>query len=252
MSMFMRLVQVKVRPDMADALPLMYNERIIPALRSSPGCLYASLIRSVGNPEEAISMTLWDSQQHAEDYEQGGLFQKLLGEARPYLAETSEWKVQLSKDFTLQYQPVPEEPVVKSLHVTADSGSMLSAADRGRMYVRIVSVHLRPGAKEEFARLYAAEIIPTLLEVKGCRYAFLTEGLEERNEVLSISIWETADDATSYEQAGIFRHLQSKVEHTYSDLYLWKLAAEKKSGQAVSTTDDLHVKGYDVVTGGSF
>lgn len=250
--MFMRLVQVKVRPETAAGLPSMYNEKIIPALRNSPGCLYASLIRSVGNPEEAISMTLWDSQQHAEEYEQGGLFQRLLEEARPYLAETSEWKVQLSKDFTLQYQPVIEEPVVKSLHVTAESGSTISAADRGRMFVRIVSIHLRSGAKEEFARLYAAEIIPALRTVKGCRYAFLTEGLEERNEVLSITIWDTAEDATAYEQAGIFRHLQEKVEHTYSDLYLWKLAVEKRSGQTVSTTDDLGVKGYNVVTGSSF
>lgn len=250
--MFMRLVQVKVRPEMAEGLPVMYQEKIIPALRNSPGCLSASLIRSVGNLEEAISMTLWDSQHHAEAYEQGGLFQRLLEEARPYLAETSEWRVQLSKDFTLQYQPVVEEPVVKSLQVTAESSSALSVPDQGRMYVRIVSVHLKPGAKEEFARLYAAEIIPALLEVKGCRYAFLTEGIEERNEVLSITIWESREAATLYEQAGVFRHLQTKVEHTYSDLYLWKLAVEKQSGKTVSTTDDLHVKGYNVVTGSSF
>lgn len=250
--MFMRLVQVKVRPEMAAGLPSMYSEKIIPALRTSPGCLYASLIRSVGNPEEAISMTLWDSQQHAEAYEKGGLFQRLLEEARPYLAETSEWKVQLSKDFTLQYQPVIEEPVVKSLHVTAEPGTSLSVPGQGRMYVRIVSVHLKDGAKEEFARIYAGEIIPALLDVPGCRYAFLTEGIEERNEVLSITIWESHEAARRYEQEGIFRHLQAKVEHTYSDLYLWKLAVEKKSGQSVSTTDDLAVKGYDVVTGSSF
>ena len=100
--MFMRLLQVKVKPETSGDLPRIYNEKIIPALQQTIGCLYASLIQSVDHPDESISMTLWDTPDHAEAYEQGGLFQRLLHEAEPYLAETSEWKIQLSQDFTLE------------------------------------------------------------------------------------------------------------------------------------------------------
>jgi quinol monooxygenase YgiN len=185
--MFMRLVQVKVKPETLAAIPKLYNERIIPVLRQTPGCLFAGLIRSNDRPEESISLTLWDTPEHAEEYERSGLFQKLLHDAKPYLADASEWRIQLSKDLTLEYAPVQEEPVVKSYNVAASSGDPeLTPEHTPQMFVRIVSARLQPGKTEEFARLYAGEILPTLRRVPGCRYAFLTEGIE--NEVLSISI----------------------------------------------------------------
>ena len=56
-------------------------------------------------------MTLWDSQSHADAYEKSGLFRELLEEAKPFLSSSSEWKIQLTEDFSLDYQPTPEEPV---------------------------------------------------------------------------------------------------------------------------------------------
>jgi heme-degrading monooxygenase HmoA len=249
--MFMRLVQVKVKPETLAAIPKLYNERIIPVLRQTPGCLFAGLIRSNDRPEESISLTLWDTPEHAEEYERSGLFQKLLHEAEPYLADASEWKIQLSKDLTLEFAPVHEEPVVKSYNIAAAAGEPAVSAEQGsRLYVRIVSVHLQPGKTEVFARLYASTILPTLQSVPGCRYAFLTEGIE--NEVLSISIWNTKQDADAYEVSGLFDRLTKKVQHTFTDIYQWKMAVEKHSSSQVSTSDDLIVQGYNVVTGKSF
>lgn len=251
--MFMRLLQVKVKPETSGDLPRIYNEKIIPALQQTIGCLYASLIQSVDHPDESISMTLWDTPDHAEAYEQGGLFQRLLHEAEPYLAETSEWKIQLSQDFTLEYKPVREEPVVKSYNVAATAGDRrLLIEQESRMYVRIVSAQLKPGNKEEFGRLYASEILTALRNVRGCRYAFLTEGIEERNEVLSVTIWSSKQDAEAYEASGLFDQLQKKVQHAYSELYQWKMAVERQSGRRVATSDEMIVQGYNVVTGRSF
>jgi heme-degrading monooxygenase HmoA len=251
--MFMRLVQVKVKSETADQLPLLYSEKIIPALQGIRGCLYASLIKSVSHPDESISMTLWDTLEHAEAYEQGGLFQKLMNEITPYLSDSSEWKIQLAKDFTWEYTPSSEEPVVKSYRVTTAIPGHPGMADPDlALYVRILSVRLKTGRTEEFARLYSSEILPVLHNVKGCRYAFLTEGVEERNEVISVTIWDSKDAADVYESSGLFRKLTRKVHHTFSELYQWKLAVEKRSGAQVSTTDDLTVAGYNVVSGRMF
>jgi quinol monooxygenase YgiN len=251
--MFMRMVQVKVKAESASQLPLLYSEKIVPALQGTPGCLYASLIRSVSRPDEAISMTLWDTMEHAEAYERGGLFQRLLDEVNPYLSEASEWKVQLSKDFTLEYAPVPEDPVVKSYRIsTPTSEHPPLSAQTTALYVRIVSINLKPGSTEEFGRLYNTEILPVLHKVVGCLYAFVTEGIQERNEVISVTIWDSKTAADVYEATGLFQKLTRKVQHTFSELYQWKLAAERRSDVQVSSTEDLSVSGYNVVSGKIF
>ena len=251
--MFMRLVQVKVKPESASQIPTFYAQKIVPALQQTPGCLYASLIKSVSRPDEAISMTLWDTIEHAESYEKGGLFQRLLNEMGEYLSDSSEWKIQLSKDLTLEYSPVPDEPVIKSYRVTTDMKEQVPLADASLpLYVRIVSINLKPGMVEEFARLYNTEILPVLHNVQGCHYAFLTEGIPERNEVISVTIWDSRDAADVYETSGIFNRLTRRVQHTFSELYQWKLAVEKRSSVQVTSTQDLSVSGYNVVSGTVF
>ena len=251
--MFMRLVQVKVKPESARQITDVYAEKIVPALQNTPGCLYASLIRSVSRPDEAISMTLWDTMQNAESYEKGGLFQRLLNEINPLLSDSSEWKIQLSKDFTLEYTPVPEEPIIKSYRIATGTEDPKPLTDSEvPLYVRIVSVNLKAGMVEEFARLYTTEILPVLHNVHGCKYAFLTEGIQERNEVISVTIWESRDAADIYESSGLFQRLTRKVQHTFSELYQWKLAVEKRSSVQVASTEDLSVNGYNVVSGRIF
>jgi quinol monooxygenase YgiN len=251
--MFMRMVQVKVKSETADQLPLLYSNKIIPTLQKTPGCLYASLIKSTHDPDEAISMTLWDSLEHAEAYEQGGMFQKLMNEIAPFLSDSSEWRIQLSKDFSWEYIPSREEPVVKSYKVTTTFPAPPSTEESAApLYVRILSVRLKPGRLEEFAALYNAEILPMLQKVQGCRYAFLTEGVTERNEVISVTIWDHKEAADVYEESGLFRKLTRKVQHTFSELYQWKLSVEKRSSVQVSSTEDLNVSGYNVVSGKVF
>lgn len=230
-----------------------YGEKVLPALQQIPGCLYACLIRSTVRPDDAISMTLWDSKGHAEAYEKSGSFQQLINQISAYFADSSEWKVQLSKDQTLEYAPVQEEPVVKSLNVSTTTGDRPPVPeDASPLFVRIVSVKLQPGKLEEFRRLYTTEILPVLNNVTGCRYAFLTEGVEGGTEIMSVTIWDNKNAADVYESSGLFRKLTKKVQHTFSELYQWKMAAERRSSVQVMTTEDLNVTGYSVVTGKTF
>ena len=250
--MFMRLVQVKVKPESSDTLAELYGQRIVPELQKTSGCIHASLIRSSSNPDESISLTLWETAHDADVYEQSGTFQLLIAEAQPYFSDSSEWKIQLSKDLTLEYTPVSEEPVVRSYAETTPSTDRPLLTGEGRLYIRILSVKLQPGKTEEFAKIYHSEILPVLRGVHGCRYAFLTEGVEERNEVISLTIWDSKEAADIYDASGLFRKLTKKVQHTFSELYQWKMAAERRSSVQVTTTEDLSVKGYHVVSGKTF
>ena len=251
--MYMRLLQIKIKPEKLPELQQVYETKVIPALQNLPGCRHASLIHGAHHTDECISLTLWDSQENAEAYAQSGLFQQLFQAAQPFLADSSEWKIQLSAELKLEYLPVIEEPVVKSYDVDAATDAQaLPQAQTAFMYLRIVSAKITPGKLEEFRRLYAEEIIPALRSVPGCRYAFLTESLETQNEVISVTIWDSRQEAQNYEQSGLFEQLTQKVKHTFSELYQWKMALEQAQRGQAATSEDLTVKHYRVVTGESF
>jgi heme-degrading monooxygenase HmoA len=251
--MYMRLFQIKIKSEKLPELQQFYETKVIPALQGLPGCRHASLIHSAHRADESISLTLWDSRENAEAYEQSGLFQQLLQASQPFMADSSEWKIQLSEDLKLEYLPVPEEPVVKSYNVDATTDAKaLPEAPTAFMYLRIVSAKIGSGMIEEFRRLYAEKIIPALRGVPGCRYAFLTESLEAQNEVISVTIWDSRQDAENYERSGLFDQLTQKVKHTFSELYQWKMALENARRGQVATSEDLRVEHYSVVTGKSF
>jgi heme-degrading monooxygenase HmoA len=94
--------------------------------------------------------------------------------------------------------------------------------------------------------------LPALRQVKGCRYAYLTENAKEKNRIISLTIWDSKQDAEAYEQSGLFESLKTKIEHTFAEIYQWKMQLEKDSGGQVVTSEEMTVGGYKVVAGKSF
>lgn len=259
--MFMRIVQVKVNPDKIFEFIRAYEQKIIPELQKSHGCVYAGLVQSLENQTDGLSLTLWESQQDALAYEQSGLYNSLVETLRPFFSDTSEWKIQLSEDLELHYGPVSAEPVVKAYDADLPKGSQegLVNGHPGQMYLRIVSMRINPEKIHEFIEIYEQEIIPALRKVDGCREAYLAEGVREKNELLSITIWNSLQHARAYEITGEFEALKSKIQHTFSNLALWKMGlddapASTSQGRAKKavTSDDVAVRTYSVVVGKAF
>ncbi len=251
--MFMQFVQVDYKPGSLEIIQRIYNEKIIPRLREIPGCLYAGLIKGEENKNEGISMTLWDSSTHAEEYELSGVYKELLSYFERYLQDSSEWKIELSKDMQLEYKPVGDEAIVKSLNMIAQSNNKILDNDHSDLlYVRIVSLTIKPGNMEEFETIYKNDVMPVLQKEKGCRYFFLAKNVDGKNEAISVTIWDSKEDAEYYEKEGHYKELLKKLEHTLGDLFHWKMALEKEYKGKVSTSDDLSIEYYSVVKGQSF
>ncbi|MDP2884188.1 MAG: hypothetical protein Q8P51_04110 [Ignavibacteria bacterium] len=70
--------------------------------------------------------------------------------------------------------------------------------------------------------------------------------------MISVTVWDNKEAADVYESSGLFRKLTRKVQHTFSELYQWKMAVERRSSAQVMTTEDMKVAGYDVVSGKLF
>jgi len=249
--MFMRLVQLKGKPERVSEFQSYYQETVIPTLQNTPGCLFACLIQGESSKNEYISMTLWDTIEHVNTYAQGGGYQQLLDKSRPYLSDSAEWKIQLSESLTLEYMPVAVEPVTTSFSIaTPVTDKMAMNGDSAPLHVRLVSLKIHPGKMEEYKKLYQAEVLPVLKKVSGCRYVYLSESMKASNEFVSITIWDSKKDADLYEASGQFDQLLSKLRHTFTELFQWKMELDKSNKSA--TSDDLKVDHYDVVTGKSF
>lgn len=251
--MYMRFVRMNPLPDKLDTLINFYDKAIVPVLQSTKGCRYACLIQSALRQGECISLTLWDSLADAEEYEKSGRFKQLYEKVRPLLEDSSEWKIQLTTDYTLEYKPQSDEPVIDSYDVSYMPETDLPETKKfSPMYVRILSARVKPDMVDEGKTIYKDIIGPRLRQVKGCKYAFLIQNLQDENEFYSITIWENRQAADDYEKSGLFEEFVGKIQHVFADLYQWKMKLEQKSGKKAVTSEDMSVGKYTVVAGKNF
>lgn len=247
--MYLRLVQARAKLQELPHLQEVYTKTIIPVLQGVPGCLYACLMQGNKDPEEVVSLTLWESPEDAEHYVKGGMFEHLMKQVRPMLSDASEWRVKLSKEMNLQYSPSQQEPVISTYPVTLDLPTkQMDGSHPKNMFLRLVSVNLKADMKDEYHRLYVNEIIPALLETKGCLHAYLIMPSRGSNQSISVTVWDSKDDAAAYEASGQFASLVNKVKHTFTDLFQWKMELDKSEQRRTLTTEDLKVEGYSVVS----
>jgi heme-degrading monooxygenase HmoA len=229
----------------------MYPAIVIAELSRTPGCLYAGLLQSVDNPDLGISLTLWNSASDAASYEMTGAYHKLLDLSRPFLAESPEWSVHMSDDFRLEYSPVEEEPPISRYESTLGADpSVFTPTGKGRLYLRILSLHVRSGMLDEFTSLYRGEIIPGLRRVPGCRFAFLTGRSTDSQELISVTIWNSKSDAEKYETDGEFAAMNERIGHTLENSTRWKTDEQKV--ERTLGSDDMSVSGYTLIVGQVF
>jgi heme-degrading monooxygenase HmoA len=251
--MFMRLLKVEVDPEGLHLLQNLYSERVLGALEGVPGCRFAGLMQSIHHPDTCLSLTLWNTPEDAAAYERSGLFAQLLEESRLFFSESLEYSIKLSEDLQVEYVPVRSGPVVKSFPIAEQSETEQTGEDARRaVWLRIVSLKILPGKKDEFKKLYREHSIPALRSAPGCRYVYLLESGEDLDEVFSVTIWDSREHAAEYEASGVFERLLMLQKDTLSDLAQWKARLGVKEEQKAMSTDDVLVEHYTVLTGKSF
>lgn len=247
--MFMRFVDLHIDPGSASAFVRFYEHRIGPVLRQVDGCQFATLIHSTDSDTEFMSFTLWKSAEHALAYEQSGAYKSLLAENEPFEAQSTEWKIQLTEDNTLEYKPVREDPVVQAMPVIAGTAEeQATSSISSDKYVRILHANVQPGKFQALSKVYDEEIVPMLLEQDGCRGAYLI-GNEGSDDGLSVTIWDSQDQARAYEDSGMFAVLLDKAAPLLSSMYQWKMTLSPDQRDHIRTSEDVTVRGFTVVTG---
>lgn len=250
--MFLRLVEASVRNDDTQKVEYVYAEIIIPVLEDTKGCIFAGLLKNLEQPKQYISFTIWESENAAGDYVASGTFEKNVDQVRPLLEDSTEWKIQLSRDNMIEYSPVSNNPVVKSYPVEEEENPITDEVSKGSSHLRIISFKVKEGARKEFSDIFNSDILPELKAVEGCKYAFLVDNSDNDGEMLSISIWDSMDHVNQYEEEGIAEEFVNKVSHTLGDLYQWKMALDNQTSSNTFTSQDIGVDKYTLITGKKF
>ena len=249
--MFMRFVNLKVKEGRQRDFVRFYEDRIIPALQESGGCLYASLLQPSDDGQECVSMTIWRSRKAAEAYETSGVYDGLLDDSDPYLAEVSEGRVQSASEQSGAF-PALQDPEVEAFPVeVAAIGEVVDAVGPHQFFVRIVSARIEAGRFDELKKRFDEEIKPVLMATKGCRAVFLVENVKQRSRALSVTVWDSEEDSIRHELSGAFDEMVAKVSEFFSGLYQWRLSLDASQERSMVTRKDLNVRGFQVVTGRS-
>jgi heme-degrading monooxygenase HmoA len=93
--MYVRLTSAKVAPDKMGEFQEIYKNEIIETLHCVDGCRYAFLVDTPAE-SEIISVTIWESKDHADAYEKSGIFESLVEKVRHTFSPIYQWKMQLA------------------------------------------------------------------------------------------------------------------------------------------------------------
>jgi len=247
------MVEAAVKKDDDLGLEHLYAEKIIPALEKTPGCIFAGLLQRQDQPSHYISLTLWRNEDDAENYVQSGKYQTNLQAIEHTLGEGDEWKIQLSRDNTVEYTQVESEPEVKSFTVSKNPDTLPPHLAAKSSYLRILSLKIKTGREDDFKKIYYNEILPELESVNGCQFAFLLDNSGHDGDMISLTIWDDAASIDYYEKQGLFNTFMDRLNHTLGDLYRWKMALKNRSKSATAvTSQDIGVCKYTMITGKKF
>lgn len=251
--MLMQVVNIRIRPDAIAQFERLYAQSILPALERVTGCLYAGLLQNVASENDGLSLTLWENRESLNAYRASGRFEALIDLSRPFFADGEEWKLTIGKEGQVEYVPVPPEPEVRS-YAQGTAAASPPPGDGGTslMYLRMVTIPVRPEMAGEFRRIYERDVHHALAATRGCRFVFMVENTERPGEWVCITIWERREDADRYEEEGGFRKTSEKFGPALTELFQWKVAMGKTLGRQAVTSDDMAVKGYRVIVGRSF
>jgi len=248
--MYMRLMRLKALSGKSQEFCEFYQNEVLRELRRSGGCVFATLTEGLTNPDEFVSLTLWNDLEDLKRYQESERYRELLEQTQPFLAESGEWRVKLSDDLTLDYSPQKETPKVTQYRLAAGMESEELSHLQAPTHLLIRRFSVAADKIAEISRGYAEEVSPIIGNVTGCLYAGLLMNLEAEHQLASVTIWANREDAERYERSELFMEIMQKAREIVG-AQNWDLMLDPKSAGSPGGNKTLPAQAYHVVAGQS-
>ena len=83
------------------------------------------------------------------------------------------------------------------------------------MFARVAWGRVRPGTWDEYERVYREEILPGTRYAKGLRFRELLRGIDDRDEGISLTLWESREELEAYEQSALYKAIVERARAFY-------------------------------------
>ena len=87
--MFARVLSSKVKPGMWHDYERYYNEMVVPPTQKMKGFRERRLLRSVGSPDEGVSICVWENKEDLDHYVRSIERETIVREAENFLSQYS-------------------------------------------------------------------------------------------------------------------------------------------------------------------
>ena len=84
------------------------------------------------------------------------------------------------------------------------------------MFVRLTYLNFLPGKMEEAKRIYNSELVPIVKRQKGNLDCRMLEPLDKTDDYISMTMWDTKEDADAYHSSGVYKQMVDQVKNTFS------------------------------------
>jgi heme-degrading monooxygenase HmoA len=102
----------------------------------------------------------------------------------------------------------------KSVRLETEGGWRIFG--RNVMYVRMTFFKLKSGKVPELRELYNKEVVSAHKGHKGIRFVHLLESLDNKDQGISLTAWDTRADLEAYEKSGDYEKLLAKFTDMYA------------------------------------
>ena len=87
------------------------------------------------------------------------------------------------------------------------------------MHVRIVWGKIRPGMWDDYKKWYMEKVIPSTQGMKGLQGRRLVRNVDDPDEGISVTFWDSLEDLHAYEQSEARRQISQEGEQLYAGEY---------------------------------
>jgi len=84
------------------------------------------------------------------------------------------------------------------------------------MYVRLTYLNFLPGKADEAKTIYNNELAPVVKRQKGNLDCRLLEPVDTGDDYISMTVWDSKEDADAYHASGIYKQLVDRVRSSFS------------------------------------
>ena len=96
--MWIRLIEVKIQPDKLDEARKIYNEEIMPTVKTQKGNVDMFLMESMDREGEMVSFTSWDSKEDGDAYEASGTYVEMVNKVKhTFAGMPTLWSYEVKK-----------------------------------------------------------------------------------------------------------------------------------------------------------